>query len=419
MNNMGLGAPTTPLPLSITSRLASELYDHFLDEFHSSRSTLSTCSSVCKEWLQICRHHLFFSVNLRPDFVKFLRASPHAFTTIAPYIRNVGLGGGWMREQQDEFNDIILFMITLEHVRNIHMETWSWSYLAPPAATALLAGQGKIFQTLTVLDLRFIHFPSFSVLRTFASQFAGLQELVFDNVTWDGTDDGPEADTTPPPFLSRFRKLSICACSNQPILAWLSDATAEDGTAMVTPIRSFNLPEILPHEAPLVGKFLSSLASSLENLELGFLVHNYEDAPTIRDAVGEIDLSLHMRLRTIRVHQLSLYQFPSTPPTPTSSPSLAEISPYIWLVPFLSRVGSSALSELTFNMWLGGERQLDLIDWNGLAKAFVSPLFSNLDLVHFHVRGIQAEMDDEVTGWISHRLRDWEGAQSCLEVSFE
>ncbi|KAJ7487768.1 hypothetical protein FB451DRAFT_1225444 [Mycena latifolia] len=365
-DNMGLGAPTTPLPLSITSRLAPEFYDHFLDEFHSSRSTLSTCSSVCKQWLQICRHHLFFSVNLRPDF-------------------------------QDEFNDIILFMITLEHVRKIHMETWSWSYLAPPATTSLLGGQGNVFQTLTVLDLRFIHFPSFSVLRTLASQFIRLQELSFDNVTWDSPDDdGPEDDTSQPerspPFLSRFQKLMVCACSNKPIISWLSNAAAEEGTPIVAPIRSLNLPEILPHEASLVGRFL--------NLELGFLAHNYEDAPAIQDAVGEIDLSLHTRLRTIRLHQLSLYQFPSTPPTPGSQSPLAEISPYLWLVPFLSR-------------------QLDLIDWNDLVKVIVNPLFSKLELVHFHVRGIQAEMDDEVRGWISHRLRDWDGAQECLQVSFE
>lgn len=280
-DNMGLGVPTTPLPRSITSRLAPELYDHILDEFHSSKSALSTCSLVCQAWLPICRNHLFFSVNLRPDFVKFLRDSPHARTTVAPYIRNVGLGGGWMREQQDEFNDIILFMITLEHVRKIHMETWSWTYLASPATSALLGGQGNVFQTLTVLDLKFIHLPSFSVLRTLASQFPKLQELVFDNVTWDDDSDSESQPTYPPPFLSRFEKLSICACSNEPIISWLSNARAEDRTAMVAPIRSLHLPEILPREAPLVGKFLSSLSSSLENLELGFLGHN-DDAPAIR-----------------------------------------------------------------------------------------------------------------------------------------
>ncbi|KAJ7136001.1 hypothetical protein C8R44DRAFT_869694 [Mycena epipterygia] len=418
-DNMGLGAPTTPLPLSITSRLAPELYDHFLDEFHSSRSTLSTCSLVCKVWLPICRHHLFFSINLRPDFVKFLRDSPHAMDTITPYICNVGVGGSWMREQQGESTDMILFMITLDHVRKIHMETWSWNYLASPATTALLEGRGNVFQALRVLDLKFMQFPSFAVLRTLASQFPKLQELVFDNVTWDITEEDPQPDISPPPFLSRFQKLKICACSNTQIISWLSMAVAEDGTAIVAPIRSLNLPEILPREAPLVGKFLASLASSLEHLEVGFLAHNYDDAPAIQDAVGEIDLSLHTSLRTIRVHQLTLYQFPTTPPTPTSSSPLAEISPCLWLVPFLSRMGSSELSEITFNIWLGEEQQLDLIDWNALVKVLINPLFAKLDLVHFHVRGIEEEMDDEVRGWISHRLRDWEGAQGCLQVSFE
>lgn len=137
------------------------------------------------------------------------------------------------------------------------------------------------------------------------------------------------------------------------------------------------------------------------------------------DVVGGIDLSLHTRLRTIRVHQLSLYQFPTTPTTPPSSPPPAEISPYVWLVPFLSRIGSSELSEISFNIWLGGEQQLDLIDWHALVRVLENPLFIKLRLVEFHVRGMEPAMDDEVRGWISHRLSDWEGAQECLKVRFE
>ncbi|KAJ7237310.1 hypothetical protein B0H12DRAFT_1026388 [Mycena haematopus] len=422
---MGLGAPWTPLPLSITSRLAPELYDHVLDEFHSSKSTLSACSLVCQAWLPICRHHLFFSVNLRPELVNFLRHSPHAFATVTPHIRHVGLGGGWMREQHHEFNDIILFAIALEHVRKITLETFSWTYLpvASPATAALLGGQGNIFQTLMVLDLKFIHFPSFSVLRTFASQFPKLRELVFDNVTWDTTDDGPESDTSRPrhsPFPPRLEKLSICACSNEPLISWLT-AYAEDGAdAMVAPpIRSLYLPEILPHEATMIGKFLAFLPSSLENLELGFLGHTYDDAPTIRSVVGEIDLSLHTRLRTIRIHQLSLYQFPSPPPTPPSLPPPPEVSPYVWLVPFLSRIDSPELSAISFDIWLGEEQQLDLIDWNAFVRVLNNPLFTKLRLVQFNVRGIEPAMDDEVSSWISRRLIDWEGAQEFLTVSFE
>lgn len=284
--HMGLGAPTTPLPLSITSRLATELYDHILDEFHDSKSTLSTCSSVCHAWLPLVRSHLFFSVNLRPDFVTFLRSSPHALATVAPYIRNVGLGGGWMREQQDEFNDIILFMITLERVRKIHLETWSWSYLAPPAAAALLGGQGNIFQTVTILDLKYLSFPTFDVAASFAAQFPKLRELAFDNVTWDSADFELEAasnpeEILPPPFLSRLQKLWVYACSNRPIILWLASEEAE-GVMTAPPIRSLHLPEILPDEARLVAKFLPSLASSLEDLELGFLVYNYDDAPTVQ-----------------------------------------------------------------------------------------------------------------------------------------
>jgi hypothetical protein len=91
----------------------------------------------------------------------------------------------------------------------------------------------------------------------------------------------------------------------------------------------------------------------------------------------------------------------------------------MWLAPFLSRVVSGELSEITFNLWLGSESQLKLIDWNALVGVLSNPLFTKLELVHFNVRGTQEGMDDEVRGWISHRLRDWERAQACLHVSFD
>ncbi|KAJ6631124.1 hypothetical protein B0H10DRAFT_1773037 [Mycena sp. CBHHK59/15] len=399
-----------PLPLSITSRLAPELYDLILDEFHASKSTLSACSSVCRAWLLMCRRHLFFSVNLSPDFVKFLRNSEHAFATITPHIRHVGLGGGWMREQKDEFNDIILFMITLENVHKIHMETWSWTYLASPATKALLGGQGNVFQTVRAVDLKFIHFPSFNVLRTLASQFPRLQELAFDNVTWDTSDSdpGPEA---PPSFLSGLHKLKISACSNRPIISWLSLKAAQP-----PPLRSLHLPEILPDESPLVGTFLTSLASTLEDLEFGFLVHNHDGMPALQDAIAKIDLSRHTRLRTIRIHQLALYQLPSPPASPGAP---ADVSPYAWLAPLLARVGARALAALAFDVWLGRESQLDVLDWRALVRVLASPSFASLAQVRFHVRGVEASMDDAVRGWIAHRLRDWDGADACLEASFE
>ncbi|KAK7046649.1 F-box domain-containing protein [Favolaschia claudopus] len=413
---MGLGAPCTPLPLSITSRLAPELYDLFLDEFHASKSTLSACSLVCRQWLPLCRHHLFFSVALQPDFVDFLKSSSHAHDTIAPHIRHVELGGGWMREKQHEFNDTMMFMITLKNVRKISLETLSWTYLEPAAESALLGGQGSVFHTVTTLHLTFIRFPSFSILTTFVSQFPRLRELAFDNITWD--DMGPNQLDANPPFLFGLEKLSICACSNEPIISWLSAPDSADSIAV--PIHSLHLPELLPHEATQVGKFLASLPASLENLELGFLGHIHDDAPAIRDVVGEIDLSLHTRLRTIRIHQLSLYQFPSPPATPPSSPPPPELSPCIWLIPFLSRISSPMLSTISFNIWLGGEQQLDLLDWNALVKVLENPAFAaSLRSLQFSVRGIEPAMDDEVAGWISRRLGDWGGVQDCLEVCFE
>ncbi|KAF7300698.1 F-box domain-containing protein [Mycena chlorophos] len=355
-----MGQPTTatrPLPHNITSRLPTELYDHFFHELHASKTTLATCSLVCKAWLDHARRYLFSTVNLRSDsrrrFVSFLRDSPH----IIGFIRHVRMGGGWMLEQRDEFNDMIRFLINLDNLRNIDIEAWSWSYLSPETAGVLLGGKGKIFETLAILDLTFITFPTFDTFRTVVSQFQMLRQLSLDNVTW-GDEDKPESDlNTPalaPPLLSR---LSICACSSQSIVRWLMDA------AEVPPIRSLRMPEVLADEVSLVNDLLAAIGPSLEHLEIGFLDRNSDDAPAVASAVAQLDLSVHTRLRTLRIDQLTLYRFPSSP---SSASSASDVSPCVWLVPLLESTSSPLLSELTLAVWLGEESQLDSIDWKAL-----------------------------------------------------
>ncbi|KAJ7057824.1 hypothetical protein C8F01DRAFT_1151176 [Mycena amicta] len=361
-----------PLPREITSRLALELYDHFFNDLNDSKTTLSTCSVVCKAWLPHCRRHLFFSVNMRPEFVNFLHDSSHAMDTIAPFIRN------------------------------IHIDAWSPTYLAP----LLVNG---VFQKSTVLHLSSIHFPSFEILRTFACKFTGAAR----------TSETESTAAAPPPFLSNFEKLAIHACSSNTIISWLLHAVSDDGARIVPPIHSLVLPDIVPFEVALVNDFLKAIApsESLKHLELGFLAHNYDDAPVICAAVGDIDLSIHPRLRTLRVHQLTLYHFPSTPTPPTPSRSFP---PLAWLVCLLQRISSTALSELTFSIWLGEEKQLDVIDWNALVQILDGPAFrSSLEALQFNVRGVDDDMDDEVRGWIAHRLQDWKPVNERLHVSFE
>lgn len=277
---------TTSLPTHITARLALELYHNILSHFHSSKPTLSRCSLVCSAWLGACRYHLFFSVNLRPKLVQFLRGSPHASATITPYIRDVALGGGWMSEQKEEFNDVVEFMTNLENIRKLHLETWSWDYLGPVAAGTLLEAQGNRFQKLTTLDMRYISFPSFPVFRKFVSGFRLLQDLRLYNVTWEPSTNSsspksPASVLLPSPPGS-LRRLAIDSCPNMPILSWLS---SDDGSlvterekgqpeARASPILALRLPEILPEETKLVASFLSTLGPSLEHLEVGFLAHN-------------------------------------------------------------------------------------------------------------------------------------------------
>ncbi|KAF7289924.1 F-box domain-containing protein [Mycena indigotica] len=415
--SMGGTVATRPLPREITSRLAPELYDHFLNALNDSKTTLFTCSLVCKAFLHHSRRYLFASVNLRPDLVKFL--SEQAMETIVPFIRSVGLGGGWMREQQHEFNGIISFMTNLDNIRNIHIEAWSWDYLAPPAANALLSGQGKLFQTVTVLDLKFIHFPSLAILCNFASQFSALRGLFLDNVTWDKSQNGEsKLDLAPPSFLSRLEKLTIRACACKMVLSWLLTVVTQDESRLsLLSIRFLSLPEVLVNEVALVNQLLSTIGPALEHLELGFLAHSQEDAAVISAQVASIDLSIHTHLRNLSIHQLTLYQFPRTPSSRTADPS-----PCVWLVPLLQRISSPVLSHLNFGIWLGEETQLDLIDWHALVRVLKKPMLNtSLRAMQFNIRGVEEEMDDQVQRWIKNRLRDWGHVDQFqrLHVSFE
>jgi hypothetical protein len=94
------GKSLSPLPVHLSMRVASELQDRILDNLHTSKKDLSTCSTVCKSWLPTCRFHLFAEVIYNPEFAHFLDSSMNAFNSIAPYIKQVIMEGPF--SQKDE-----------------------------------------------------------------------------------------------------------------------------------------------------------------------------------------------------------------------------------------------------------------------------------------------------------------------------
>lgn len=207
--------------------------------------------------------------------------------TITPYIRDVTIGGAWMSEQQSEFDTVIaILLLKLESCRALYLETWSWDFLSDASRSLLLKSEGVFFQNITEINLKYMRFPSLSILLQFVSKFPTLGALSFDNVTWALDEDHishhlKEIQAWSPRPL-RLTKLHIRSCHVEPILSWLfGDNLARDSVSgQVSPklsVRVLALPELLPGELDIVGRVFRVLGSTLQHVELGFLLPSLDD----------------------------------------------------------------------------------------------------------------------------------------------
>ncbi|KAG6865439.1 hypothetical protein C0991_002515 [Blastosporella zonata] len=380
---------------------SQEIFDSIIDNLYSHKPTLLICSIVCKSWLPRCRYYLFSTVDLTPKLVKFLTSSPHSLNTIVPYIKDAFLGGAWLPAQREEYDQVISLVLNLDGVRGLSIETWSWDFISPISKGLILNANGIIFQNITRLHLQYLRFPSFDVLATAISSFSNIEDLSFDNVTWDQC----EHQISSPILFPQLKKLHIRSSLVQPILGWLFGSMITTAQAL----HSLSLPELLSSDIHVVGHLLRTLGPSLRHFEVGFLVHNY-DNQDMRNLSDAIDFSYNRGLRTLRLHHLTLYQLP---PTNHDQPLASPVS---WLVPFLSNVASS-LVELSLYMWLSQEAHLDLIDWPALSHVLTHPSFGGLDMVQFQVLGLREGRDD-LKGWLVSRLSTWQAARNVVQVVF-
>lgn len=284
--------PVTALPYRLTSQLATELYDRIIHFFHDSKTTLSKFSTVNAVFLRLCRQHLFFSLNLRPGPTTQL-LSPHALETVVPHIRSVALGGHWITEEQEQPNvmELVKCLVRLEQLQ---LETWTVDSISTSLLRESLATH---YQTLTILDLKYIRFPSFLLLIQFIGNLIMLEDLSLDNVTWDRRDSSPRLsapESTASAAPSRLKKLDIVSCHNSPILSWFSRSQdLEDNT--VPQIEYLRLPELLPKEAPLLAKLLRDIGPALRHLELGILPQTSSSSGGSRTMHGQYIFSLLRR----------------------------------------------------------------------------------------------------------------------------
>jgi hypothetical protein len=442
-----------PLPTAITSRLASEVYSIILSNFCIYKHQLMSFSFVCKTWLQLCRHFLFAEVEYRADFARFLASSPHATLTIASHIRKVTLRGYAIGHEGtfDELNSILsLPRITFLYVERIGQQTVIAQLEALP------------FRSLHQLNLRSIHFSSFSTFTEFLDSFSDLQCLSLDTVSWDkvvnvtttvaSTGSGPGSLPEALPKPSTLKTLFVSFCHNRVLLNWLlygiiSDCTISEHDAV--PTRSFcslttlSLPDMRPEDADIFGVILATVGETLEHLEIGFLeigtwIHDLDDGNSDHEScecrqrpltffnplivmtslVHSISLAQNKRLKTITINQVTLFQFPS-PVRPNTSaesspaPSSALNSPYRWIPGLISTAKSGSVQTICFKVWLSAENQLNLLPWLDL-NAILTDL--GVFELAFEISGVGRDRD-LVVSWFTKRLAI-DSAKTAVEYNF-
>lgn len=95
-----------------------ELSDYLIDHVWDSKPTLSSCSLVCRTWVNRSRHHLFREVNISVKrspkldvFLAFLHSSPH----LSSYIRRLTLHG---TVADDKLGYAVWFYVSSETLLN-------------------------------------------------------------------------------------------------------------------------------------------------------------------------------------------------------------------------------------------------------------------------------------------------------------
>ena len=436
----------SPLPVHLSTRVAPELQDRILDNLHDSKKDLSTCSIVCKSWLPTCRFHLFAEVVYNPEFARFFDSSMHALNSIAPYIKQVIMKGPF--SQKDETYISPHSILRLGTVFKLHIQTFNWENHEALYSTSFIFSMPEtIFSHhLTSLTLRFIIFPSFTVLTALLDAFVVLQELSIFDVTWGAhhNSGGNASNQSTVLKQSTLKKLCIESCNNRGLLNWLlygvmSEATFPNLNQGEQPHRSFpylvalTIHDILPGEGDILTGFMAALGESLEHLEVGFLPYNNRNINDSRVIISiqifsnylliflgitnAVNLASNVNLKTVTIRQLMLYQFPSpeigTVGGFTADPFVLAPNepPYACIPALLSTIQSHHLQIITFYIWLSAEFHLDSVNWSQLAD-----LFNGLEVprIHFSITGTELAL---VKDWFRKRLRTIDSTKTTLEFT--
>ncbi|KAJ7366326.1 hypothetical protein DFH08DRAFT_1003102 [Mycena albidolilacea] len=244
--------------------LPQELTDYILDCLHDDKPSLWQCSLVCWAWVPATRFHLFSDIALRrtwkwlmyPQFLPFLDMLATDSCTFAPFVAQLTLEdldrapGAFTPAFSTLARLTSVSSLTFDHCQNLGVQPMHTLLPRLPALSELtlvrvaLDSAGQVFSMLEMC-------PS-------------LTSLAIVSVSWV-----PSSAPTRIVYshAGSIRKLRLSAC---PRAEFLEIFAAPDVNLACSTVE---MQEIERHEIVVngsVGRFLNSIAGSLQHLTIGF-----------------------------------------------------------------------------------------------------------------------------------------------------
>ncbi|KAJ7366338.1 hypothetical protein DFH08DRAFT_165836 [Mycena albidolilacea] len=365
-------------------RLPQELTDKVLDYLHEDKLSLVYCSLVCWEWVPATRFHIFSDITLRrtwkrlmcPQFLPFLDMLATDSCTFTPFVTQLTLedldgtpGGAFTPAFSTLARLTSVSSLTFDRCRNLGVQ--------PTLLPRLPA--------LSELALVRIVFDSVRQVFSMLEMCPSLTSLAVVSVSWD-----PSSAPIVYSHASSIRRLRLSACPRAEFL----DIFAASNVNLAC--RTVEIEGIEREEIGSIGRFLNSIAGSLQHLTVGFAPPNYTDSQ-LRDGgqspglevemlfCKSVDLRQHTRLLSFSFSDINVSVIGSEGALAMlSTIRCALCAPY--------------LEEIAFSLFYYQKVDLGRLKWDRIDDLLSSSRLDSLRRVKFSVS--RWNSSEDITSWL-------------------
>ncbi|KDQ58005.1 hypothetical protein JAAARDRAFT_206763 [Jaapia argillacea MUCL 33604] len=352
-------------------RVPVELLDIIFSYLWWDKTTVRSCSTVCKEWQHSAQRQLFTRVTVEDDIgchrlANLFAISPH----IPPFIRDIriyGLGDFQTRAMASASGALLpiwrgeglvtvvpflkhltsIKVLRFQYLRKSEVKDQIWNHLASAFGY--------------IKTLKFVHADlqnTFSLL-SFLDNHPLLDRLVLEDVKF--VESGLVEPTFSPHLPHRFRIASVLVEPSRQnrsehhcglrLLQWsLSNRHHQFRPSTV------ELFQLSVEHLAMVGRFIRHLGPVLEHLRVG-MQDGVQDPIVCNAFIREVDLSPNTSLRSLHINESSrVFHTQSYAYSP--QPLLHD-----WLPPILARISSTNFLTFSLEVWTQNRNQLLMANW--------------------------------------------------------